>query len=69
MTIDEHPLRYAKITSDIESILFRRSLERRLGGYVLETALEIAERLVGTGEKVPIPDHASIHIQQWASES
>lgn len=58
MTMDEHPLRYAKITSEIESVLFRRSLERRLGGYTLETALEIAERLVGTGKKVPMPPYA-----------
>jgi hypothetical protein len=53
MTIDEHPLRYAKITSEIEAVLFRRSLERRLGGFTLETALEIAERLVGSGKPVP----------------
>lgn len=68
MTIDEHPLRYAKITSEIEQILFRRSLERRLGGYTLETALEIAEQLGGTGKKVPIPDHAAVHIQQRAEK-
>jgi hypothetical protein len=60
MTIDEHPLRYSKITNEIEAILFRRSLQRRLGGYTLETALEIAEQLVGTGKKVPIPDFISL---------
>jgi hypothetical protein len=48
MNIDDHPLRYAKITDAIEAILFRRSLEKRLGGYVLETAIEIAESIVGT---------------------
>lgn len=48
MTLDEHPLRYAKITKDIEAVLFRRSLEKRLGGYTLETAVEIAEAIVGT---------------------
>jgi len=50
--LDEHPLRYAAITNTVEQILFRRSLERRLGGYTLETALEIAEALVGTGKRV-----------------
>jgi hypothetical protein len=48
MTLDEHPLRYAKLTKQIEDVLFRRSLEKRLGGYTLETALEIAEKIVGT---------------------
>ena len=51
MTLDEHPLRYAEITSRIEQVLFRRSIERRLGGYTLETAIEIAQALVGT----PLP--------------
>lgn len=50
--LDDHPLRYAAITSEIEKILFRRSLEKRLGGYTLETSLEIAEALVGTGKPV-----------------
>jgi hypothetical protein len=55
--LNEHPLRYARITSTIEQVLFRRSLEKRLGGYVLETAIEIAEAIVGTqcaahGQKV-----------------
>jgi hypothetical protein len=54
MSIDTHPLRYAKITKDIERVLYRRSLERRLGGYTLETALEIAECLTGTGVPVDI---------------
>jgi hypothetical protein len=53
MSLDEHPLRYAKITDEIEAVLFRRSLETRLGGYTLEAALEVAELLVGTGKKVP----------------
>lgn len=55
MTLDEHPLRYAKVTQEIEAVLFRRSLEKRLGGYTLETALEIAERLVGTGKTIMTP--------------
>jgi hypothetical protein len=42
MTIDEHPLRYARETQIIEAILFRRALQKKLDGYVLEAALEIA---------------------------
>jgi hypothetical protein len=50
--LDDHPLRYAGITNEIEKILFRRSLDKRLGGYTLETSLEIAEALVGTRKPV-----------------
>lgn len=61
MSLDKHPLRHAAITRKIERILFRRSLDRRLGGYTLETALEIAERLVGTGTEVEVPIPAAPH--------
>lgn len=44
-TIDNHPLRYSPLTSEIEAILFARSMSRRLEGYTLETALEIAEAM------------------------
>lgn len=41
--IDQHPLRYSRLASLIEAILFRRALEKQLVGYTLETSLEIAE--------------------------
>lgn len=47
VAVDLHPLRHSKLTADIERILYRRSLEKRLDGYTLETALEIAETIVG----------------------
>lgn len=46
--VDKHPLRYTKLASGIERVLYRRSLERRLGGFTLETSIEIAEMIVGT---------------------
>jgi len=47
MTINNHPLRYSELATKIEGILFRRALEKRLDGYTLATALEIAEMIVG----------------------
>lgn len=43
-TIDDHKLRYSQLVIRvIEPILFRRTLENRLVGGTLETAIEIAE--------------------------
>ena len=40
--LDKHPLRYSPVTAEIEKILTRRMHKKRLDGYTLETALEIA---------------------------
>jgi len=51
MNVDKHPLRYTPLTEEIEAILIRRAYEKRLDGYTLDTAVEIAElvtrRLIG----------------------
>jgi hypothetical protein len=43
VSIDEHPLRYSQTTREIEQILIRRLFEKRLDGYTLEAAIEIAD--------------------------
>lgn len=40
--LDRHPLRYSPLTAEIEKILTRRLLAKRIEGYTLEAALEIA---------------------------
>jgi hypothetical protein len=49
--IDTHPLRYARLTREIEGVLFRRAIEKRLDGETLATAVEIAEVIVGTNKQ------------------
>lgn len=41
--IDKHPMRYSPIVSEIERILMQRLYYNRIDGYVLETAIQIAE--------------------------
>lgn len=43
--IDKHPLRYNPTRDLIESILFKRALDKRLDGFALATSLEIATAL------------------------
>lgn len=47
-SIDKHPLRYSKLSRQIEQILSRRCIENRLDGHALEASIEIAEKIVGT---------------------
>lgn len=57
--IDDHPLRYSQIVlSVIEPVLFRRTLENRLVGSTLETALEIADAV----QKYQNPTHKPMTI-------
>lgn len=46
MSIDKHPLRYSPIERAVEAVLFRRSLEKRIDGYVLETSIEVAQAVI-----------------------
>jgi hypothetical protein len=44
--IDDHPLRYRRLTQEIERVLVERELGRQPNGYVegtLPTAIKIAE--------------------------
>src|SRR6478736_2681874 len=41
--IDAHHMRYHPLESAIESIILTRMFEKKLDGYVLETAVQIAE--------------------------
>ena len=41
--IDDHELRYSPLAAEIEKVLMRRLFQERLDGYVLETAIELAE--------------------------
>lgn len=43
--IDEHPLRYTPLATAIERIIIRRLHLRRIDGYTIETALEIADAI------------------------
>ena len=43
MSIDDHELRYAPLTAEIERVIVRRLFQNRLDGYVFETALELAQ--------------------------
>lgn len=58
MVRDDHPLRYSKLAKDIEKVLFRRAVQKKLDGYTLETALEIADAITGSNrsDRGPVPD-------------
>lgn len=45
--IDQHPLRYSTLAQTIEQILLSRLHHKRLDGYTLETAIHIADAIVG----------------------
>ena len=46
-SIDDHPLRNSVLAQTIESILLTRLHNKRLDGYTLETALAIADAIIG----------------------
>lgn len=48
MSLDTHPLRYSTMVRTIESVLLTRLHNKRLDGYTLETAIQIADSIVGT---------------------
>lgn len=48
MNIDQHPLRYSTLVQTIERVLLTRLHYKKINGYTLETAIQIADSIVGT---------------------